>query len=163
MYKYACLRGCSLPTNYLRIRPDILPLPGMAFRACSKAVGVMCARGAGPSTSSLDQQREIPPLSRASGRITTPPFTPVLSESHQVNHRHAATVSAVAIVLVHQHSLFHSARAYEEEHNELVDKCFAGFHCQCARAKTSGNESCLEAISIFGGIRRHLEHPAPAA
>jgi N-acetylglutamate synthase-like GNAT family acetyltransferase len=35
----------------------------------------------------------------------------------------------------------------KEEHNELVDKCFPGFHCQCARAKTSGNESCLEAIS----------------
>ena len=51
----------------------------------------MCARGAGSSTSSLDQQREIPPLSRASGRIATPPFTPVLSESHQVNHRHAAS------------------------------------------------------------------------
>ena len=51
----------------------------------------MYARGAGSSTSSLDQQREIPPLSRASGRIATPPFTPVLSESHQVNHRHAAS------------------------------------------------------------------------
>jgi hypothetical protein len=51
----------------------------------------MCARGAGPSTSSLDQQRESPPLSRASGRIATPPFTPVLSESHQVNHRYAAS------------------------------------------------------------------------
>jgi len=63
----------------------------MAFRACSKAVGAMCARGAGSSTSSLDQQREIPPLSRASGRIATPPFTPVLSESHHVYHRHAAS------------------------------------------------------------------------
>jgi hypothetical protein len=63
----------------------------MDFRACSKAVGAMCARSAGPSTSSLDQQREIPPLPRARGRIATPPFTPVISESHQVNHRHAAS------------------------------------------------------------------------
>ena len=228
----------------------------------------MCARGAGPSTSSLDQQREIPPLSRASGRIATPPFTPVLSESHQVNHRHAASerrrnrtcTPAFTPVLgpsdgarfvdaeldmgmmrsvrrvkrdspdfialraedghedSHEHkevinieSIIHaeamrrsaddedssdddeseadfdveddeeyhgpqssdnsdgdgdkesgvgkkskgkaagrkkkSEAQRKEEHNELVDTCFAGFRCQCARAKTSGNESCLEAIS----------------
>jgi hypothetical protein len=35
----------------------------------------------------------------------------------------------------------------KEEHDELVDKSFAGFRCQCATAKASGNESCLEAIS----------------
>jgi hypothetical protein len=61
----------------------------MAYRACSNAVGAMYARGAGPSTPSLDQQREIRPLPRAGRRIATPPFTPVISESHQVNHRHA--------------------------------------------------------------------------
>ena len=37
----------------------------------------------------VHQQREGRPLPRASGRVATRTFTPMVSESHQVNHRHA--------------------------------------------------------------------------
>ena len=43
----------------LRIRSDRLPLSDMASRACSKPVGAMYARGAGPSTPSLDQRERV--------------------------------------------------------------------------------------------------------
>jgi len=75
----------------LRIRSDRLPLSDMASRACSKPVGAMYARGAGPSTPSLDQRERVGHYREqavASPRLRSP-FTPMVSESHQANHRHA--------------------------------------------------------------------------
>jgi hypothetical protein len=75
----------------LRICSDRLPLSDMASRACSKPVGAMYARGAGPSTPSLDQRERVGHYREqavALPRLRSP-FTPMVSESHQANHRHA--------------------------------------------------------------------------
>jgi hypothetical protein len=92
----------------LRIRSDRLPLSDMASRACSKPVGAMYARGAGPSTPSLDQRERV-------GHYREQAVASPRLHSRRWYQRGIKSiigmrpVSTLAIVFVHQHSLRCSA------------------------------------------------------
>jgi hypothetical protein len=95
----------------LRIRSDRLPLSDMASRACSKPVGaILYARGAGPSTPSLVDQRERVGHYReqavASPRLHSRRWYQRVTRPI-IDMRPA--LSTFAIVFVHQHSLRSSA------------------------------------------------------
>ena len=93
----------------LRIRPGTLPLSSLASRACLKAVGAMYARGAGPSTPSLDQRERV-------GHYREQAVPSPRLHSRRWYQRGIRSiidmrpVSTLAIVFVHQHSLRCSAR-----------------------------------------------------
>jgi hypothetical protein len=93
----------------LRIRSDRLPLSDMASRACSKPVGAMYARGAGPSTPSLDQRERVGHYREqavASPRLHSRRWYQRVIRPI-IDMRPA--LSTFAIVFVHQHSLRSSA------------------------------------------------------
>ena len=94
----------------LRIRPGTLPLSSLASRrACLKAVGAMYARGAGPSTPSLDQRERVGHYREqavASPRLHSRRWYQRVIRPI-IDMRPA--LSTFAIVFVHQHSLRSSA------------------------------------------------------